>query len=426
MRAKLCVGLSGGLDSSVLLHWLAALRDELDFELSAVHVHHGLSPNADHWAEQAAALAQALNVACTIKRVQLDLKQGTGIEGTARKARYAIYEQQDCDAIILAHHQNDQAETILINLLRGSGPAGLAAMPQQRALTEAITLLRPLLNLPRSELLAYAQEHDLHWIEDESNQDTQYKRNAIRHRVMPAIMGISPQALTTLTRSAIHQSEVNELLIEIAELDLAQCLNGDALALAPWQQLSTVRQKNVLRHWLGLAGIVLELRAFNELLRTAIDAADDTHPALVWRNAAVRRYRGHLHIMQASLQAGPTQTITPDFSTGNDLPDWRGVLRWVKTESGGIAEAFLTGATICVRGRHGGEHFKLGTNRPTRSLKAHCQVAEIAPWLRETTPLIYIGEQLAAMPGLGVNHEFQPDAGAQGWMPQWHPYPAKV
>jgi tRNA(Ile)-lysidine synthase len=190
--------------------------------------------------------------------------------------------------------------------------------------------------------------------------------------------------------------------------------------------LSAVRQKNVLRHWLGLAGVVLELRAFNELLRTAIDAADDTHPALVWRNAAVRRYRGHLHITQASLQAGPNQRMTPDFTNGNDLPDWRGVLRWVKCESGGIAESVLTNESVSVRGRHGGEQFKLAANRPTRSLKAHCQAAAIAPWLRETTPLIYIGEQLAAMPGLGVHHAFQPDAGVSGWMPQWQPYPAKV
>ncbi|WP_157313955.1 tRNA lysidine(34) synthetase TilS [Chitinibacter sp. GC72] len=425
-QAKLCVGLSGGLDSSVLLHWLAQWRSELDVELSAVHVHHGLSPNADEWAAQAQTLAASLDIPCAIHHVQLDLTQGRGVEGAARKARYAIYAQQDCDAIILAHHQNDQAETILINLLRGSGPAGLAAMPQQRKLTDSITLLRPLLYTPRTELLRYAQEQALNWVEDESNLDTQYKRNAIRHQVMPAITGISPQALTTLTRSAIHQSEVNQLMIEIAELDLAQCQNNEALALAPWQQLSAVRQKNVLRHWLGLAGVVLELRAFNELLRTAIDAADDTHPALVWRNAAVRRYRGHLHITQASLQAGPTQVIAPDFKNGNDLPDWRGVLRWVETDSGGIAASVLTSESVSVRGRHGGEQFKLAANRPTRSLKAHCQAATIAPWLRETTPLIYIGEQLAAMPGLGVHHAFQPDAGAPGWMPQWLPYPAKV
>ncbi|QLI80417.1 tRNA lysidine(34) synthetase TilS [Chitinibacter fontanus] len=425
-RARLCVGLSGGLDSTVLLHWLANLRDELDFELTAVHVHHGLSPNADTWALQAQAFACQLAVPCAVQHVQLDLRQGRGVEGAARKARYAVYEQQDCDALILAHHQNDQAETILINLLRGSGPAGLAAMPVQRQLTRSIELLRPLLQTPRAELLDYAQAHALQWVEDESNQDTQYRRNDIRHNVMPAIMGISPQALTTLTRSAIHQSEVNELLIEIAEQDLAICRNDAALALAPWQQLSSVRQKNVLRHWLGLAGIVLELRAFNELLRTAIDAADDTHPALVWRNAAIRRYQGHLHITQASLQAGPTQSITPNLLAGNDLPDWHGELRWTQCETGGIAEHWLNTATISVQGRQGGEQFKLAANRPTRSLKAHCQAAAIAPWLRETTPLIYIDGQLAAMPGLGVNAQFQASAGETGWLPEWRPYTHRV
>lgn len=423
---RLCVGLSGGLDSSVLLHWLTALRTQLDFELSAVHVHHGLSPNADAWAAQSQAFANELAVPCLVQRVQLDLGQGSGIEGAARKARYAIYEQQECDAVLLAHHQNDQAETLLINLLRGSGPAGLAAMPAQRVLTPQSALLRPLLNISRAELLDYANEHALQWIEDESNQDTQYKRNDIRHNLMPTILGISPKALTTLTRSAIHQSEVNDLLIEIAEQDLAACNNHCALQLQPWSQLSAVRQKNVLRHWLGLAGIVLELRAFNELLRTAIDAADDTHPALVWRNAAIRRYQGHLHITQASLAAGPTQNITPALDAGNDLPDWRGVLRWTKVDTGGIAAHWLDNATISVQGRQGGEQFKLASNRPTRSLKAHCQAESIAPWLRETTPLIYIDGQLAAMPGLGVNAQFQPRDGETGWLPEWQPYTPKV
>lgn len=425
-QPRLCVGFSGGLDSTVLLHWLASLRGELGFELSAVHVHHGLSPNADHWAEQSQLFAQSLNVACTIQRVQLDLSQGAGVEGAARKARYAIYQQQECDAVLLAHHQNDQAETILINLLRGSGPAGLAAMPAQRVLTSQSALLRPLLNISRTELLSYAQEHALQWIEDESNQDTQYKRNDIRHNLMPTILGISPKALTTLTRSAIHQSEVNELLIEIAELDLAACIHQGALQLQPWLQLSAVRQKNVLRHWLGLAGIVLELRAFNELLRTAVDAADDTHPALVWRNAAIRRYQGQLHITQASLAAGLMQTIVPALDAGNDLPDWRGVLRWTKVDSGGIAVHWFDSASISVQGRQGGEQFKLATNRPTRSLKAHCQAEAIAPWLRETTPLIYIDGQLAAMPGLGVNVQFQPRDGETGWLPEWQPYTPRV
>ncbi|QLG87141.1 tRNA lysidine(34) synthetase TilS [Chitinibacter bivalviorum] len=423
---RLSVGLSGGLDSSVLLHFLASLRDELGFALSALHVHHGLSPNADIWAQSAQAFAAHLNVPCQIQHVTLEPNSGYGIEGAARKARYAQYELQACDAIVLAHHQNDQAETVLINLLRGCGPAGLAAMPSQRPLNPHMALLRPLLTLPRSELLSYAQSHDLQWVEDESNLDTQYQRNDIRHNLMPTIMRISPKALTTITRSAIHQSEVNDLLIEIAELDLQQCQSGNSLALEPWLKLSAVRQKNVLRHWLAQAGIVLELRAFNELIRTAIDAAGDTHPALVWRNAAVRRYQGHLHITQASLQAGPEQEIQVQCNGENDLPDWRGVLRWVATESGGIAEAFCSKANISVRGRQGGEQFKLAANRPTRSLKAQCQAAAIAPWLRETTPLIYIDGQLAAMPGLGINHEFIAPAGSIGWTPEWHPYKPKV
>jgi len=414
---RLCVGFSGGLDSTVLLHWLSTQQAELDFQLSAVHVHHGLSPNADAWAEHASQIAQQLGITCQIAYVSLANLHGQSIEGGARKARYAVFSEQTCDAVLLAHHQNDQSETLLINLLRGSGPAGLAAMPVSRSLNPQIDLLRPLLQLPRTELMQYAQLHKLKWIEDESNSNTNFKRNKIRHELVPLLESINPKAISTIARSAIHQSDASAILLERAQEDLIHCSQNDALILAELEKLSPARQRNLLHHWLSTHGLTLELRAFDELLRVAFSAAADACPALVWRNAAIRRYRDALHITRASLTAGPEQ----DRQLGDTaiIADWFGALEWVQDEHG-IAEHFLANG-YRIAGRSGGESLKLAHNRPTRSLKAQCQALGIAPWLRETTPLIYINQQFAAMPGLGVHAEFQATEGQIGWLPIWTP-----
>lgn len=414
---RLCVGFSGGLDSTVLLHWLSTQQVELGFQLSAVHVHHGLSPNADAWAEHANQIAQQLDIPSQIAHVSLANLHGQGIEGGARKARYAIFAEQPCDAILLAHHQNDQSETLLINLLRGSGPAGLAAMPVSRPLNTQIDLLRPLLHLPRTELLQYAQLHELEWIEDESNTNTDFKRNKIRHELVPLLEGINPKVISTIARSAIHQADASAILLERAADDLQVCRQDNALLLGNLGQLSAARQRNLLHYWLSTHGLTLELRAFDELLRVAFSAVEDACPALVWRNAAIRRYRGALHITRASLAAGPEQNR--QLGDTAHIADWFGTLEWVQAEHG-IAEHFLLDG-YRIAGRSGGESLKLAHNRPTRSLKAQCQAQGIAPWLRETTPLIYINQQFAAMPSLGVQAEFQAKEGQMGWLPIWTP-----
>ncbi|WP_052190743.1 tRNA lysidine(34) synthetase TilS [Chitinibacter sp. ZOR0017] len=435
---RLCVGFSGGLDSTVLLHWLAGLQAELGFTLSAVHVHHGLSSNAGHWAAHSQQVASALDIECTVVQVNVARDNGLGLEGSARQQRYQVYAQQDCEAIVLAHHLNDQAETLLLNLLRGAGPAGLAAMPRERAVqasqnAETTTaLLRPFLGISRAELENYAQAQQLRWINDESNADPSFKRNHIRQALIPTIEGITPQALTLLARSAIHQAQAHELQQEIAQQDLAHCLDENAaplgaLNLAQWQTLSTVRQHNALRRWLARAGMVLELRAFNELLRTALQAEADTHPALVWRGAAVRRYRGQLYLCSARDHAGPALQFDHPPQAGEriDLPGWQGALSWQAAQGAGLKPALLTQGWA-VRGRHGGEMLKLGPQRPTRSLKAHCQTLGIAPWLRETTPLITIADELVAMPGVGCAAAWQVAADEIGLLPIWQPYPAHV
>ena len=191
------VGLSGGMDSVVLLHTLARLQVEMPFKLSAIHVHHGLSPNADSWATFCETLCETLNVDCKIVRLQLQDPTGKGVERIARDARYDAFQKADGDLLCVAHHQNDAAETLLLNLFRGAGVRGLAGMPAERALGNKY-LLRPFIDIPRSDLDAWARSFHLTWIEDESNENLRFRRNFIRRKVLPVVVEMFPGAMTVL------------------------------------------------------------------------------------------------------------------------------------------------------------------------------------------------------------------------------------
>lgn len=411
----LCVGFSGGLDSVVLLHLLAVLREQHGFKLSALHVHHGLSPNADSWADFARETTAAWGVSCQIFPVTVAQHSGLGLEGAARRARYAAFEQLACDAILLAHHRDDQAETVLLNLMRGSGLSGLAAMPQSRKLGNGVLLARPLLDEPRRALQDYACAHSLRWVEDESNADTTYDRNFLRHRILPELESVFPGASKTLFRVAAHSAEGAELLAELAEMDLVCCVSQGGFDLAHAARLSIARKRNVLRHWLAREHLVLDSRAFDDLLGTMENARVDAEPVFVWRDRTVRRYRGRLFVTPAQLQPGPT--ISVSWQNGNPIsvPEWHGQLHWQRVEQGGIAEAFLQSAQMELRPRAGGERLRLQRSGANRLIKHLWQEAGIKPWCRDTTPLIWLNGQLVAVPGLGVADAF---AGA-GWKVNW-------
>ncbi len=418
---RLCVGLSGGLDSVVLLHLLAGLRERLGFALRAVHVHHGLSPNADAWADFARSCAARLGVACAVSRVQVECGAGLGIEAAARRARYAVFEQQDCDALLLAQHRDDQAETLLLNLLRGSGVRGLAAMPSCRLLASGIWLVRPLLDVARSGLLAHATLHGLSWVEDESNADLALGRNFLRHSIMPVLEKEFPGAADTFARSARHLAEADALLGEVARHDLGICLaERGSFCFENARQLSEVRLRNALREWLRQAGIVADSRAFDELLRMMREAAQDAAPVWLWRDRAVRRYRDCLHVTAASLCPGPDWSFSWRCEAVTPVPHWQGRLVWTQSgDEAGIAEEALSGR-LELRRRRGGEGLRLAAGGPTRKLKHLYQEASVPPWLRDATPLLWINERLAAVPGLWVASEF---AQAGGWQIDWQSGP---
>ncbi len=413
-HSTLCVGLSGGLDSMVLLHLLAALRQRQPFVLRAIHVHHGLSEYADEWAQFALDSAAQLRVECNVERVSLAPYLKQGVEGAARTARYEVFARQTCDVLLLAQHRDDQAETVLLNLLRGSGLRGLAAMPEYRRLNEHVGILRPLLDISRAELAEYAAEQGLAWVEDESNLDSRYDRNFLRNEIFPALRTVWPSANATLARVAVHAAEADELLQELAVADLVQCVEGGVFDLSV--DLSPLRLRNALRFWLTQQGLQLDARAFEELIRIALFAAIDAQPALVWRGRAIRRYRQKLYITAAE-QAAFADALMP---WQLEMRVASGVLAW-REAALGIELSRLQQGRLELRNRLGGESLRLHVGGPRRSLKQLYQEAAVPPWLRLNTPLVYLDGELAAVPGLGVDAVFRAGNGQQAFTPHWRP-----
>ena len=290
---RLWVGLSGGCDSVVLLHAMARLG--YGRRLAAIHVHHGLSPNADAWAEACAEFCDSLGVPLTVRHVDVDTSGGHGLEAAARAARYGVFSELTGDCLMLAHHRGDQAETVLFNLLRGTGVQGAAGMPVERRLGH-LRLLRPLLDVGRGEIEAYALANGLRWIDDESNADTVLSRNFLRHDVLPVIRLRFPAAETALAQAAANFGEATGLLDDLAELDWQQVAVGPLASLKALRALSQPRLKNLLRYRLRQLGWRVPVATrLDEFARQLQVAAPDRHPALSLPDGRMYAARGLLH-----------------------------------------------------------------------------------------------------------------------------------
>lgn len=289
---RLWVGLSGGCDSVVLLHLLSRLGFG---KLSAIHVHHGLSQNADAWAAFCAGYCERLGFPLSIRHVTVDASSGLGLEAAARAARYAAFAECSGDCLLLAQHRGDQAETVLFNLLRGTGVTGAAGMPVERRFGE-MRLLRPLLDVSRAEIESYAAAEGLAWITDESNTDTSLTRNFLRHEALTAISQRFPSAEASLAQAAKHFAEAAGLLDELAVQDWQWVGEGDAARLAALRQLSLPRLKNLLRHRLRCLGWQVPVAArLEEFARQLQSAAPDRHPELLLPDGKMRVARALLH-----------------------------------------------------------------------------------------------------------------------------------
>lgn len=291
-RERLCIALSGGCDSVVLTHVLSRLP--LLGRLSAIHVHHGLSPNADAWADFCTRYCRDLGIPLNVHRVTVDRSAGEGLEAAARRARYAVFADSAADCLLLAQHRGDQAETLLHNLLRGTGVTGAAAMPVERRFG-ALRLIRPLLDVARSEIESHARRHGLEWVEDESNGDLALTRNFLRHQTLGLLSERFPAAETALAQAAANFAEAAALLDELAELDWAQASADDAARLVALRQLSLPRLKNLLRYRLRQLGWRVPVAArLDEFARQVQSAAPDRHPELVLPEGTMRSGRGLL------------------------------------------------------------------------------------------------------------------------------------
>ena len=290
--AHLWLGLSGGCDSVVLLHILSRLGLG---NVSAIHVHHGLSPNADAWAEFCAGYCERLAIPLTIRNVTVDASSGLGLEAAARAARYAAFAECAGGNLLLAQHRGDQAETVLFNLLRGTGVTGAAGMPAERRFGK-LQLLRPLLDVSRAEIESYASAEGLAWITDESNADTGLTRNFLRHETLTAISQRFPSAEASLAKAAKHFAEAAGLLDELAAQDWQMVSEGDAACMRVLRQLSLPRLKNLLRHRLRCLGWQVPVTSrLDEFSRQLQSAALDRHPELVLPDGKMRVAGGLLH-----------------------------------------------------------------------------------------------------------------------------------
>jgi len=427
--ARLALGLSGGLDSMVLLEVLRRLAAPLDFSLACVHVNHNISPNARRWAAFCARCCKRHGIALALHEVDLTPYRAEGVEAAARRARYAVYAGQDhADFIVLAQHQDDQAETLLLQLLRGAGVRGGAAMPLIREQDRGRrakgarppAILRPMLAVSREQIEAYARANRLKWVEDESNADTRYDRNFLRHRVLPVIAQAYPGYGATLARAAGHLAEASLILDELAQADAKLVVREDKLAIAQLRRLGLARAKNLLR-WLLLqrGQAAPEADRLREGLRQLIEAGDDAAVHVVLGACELRRYNGCAYLLQSLAEAPAQLRRDWDGKRVWPLPELSGTLHFSRRPGSGLDCARVGELGLRVSLRQGGEKLRLQPGGSTRSLKNLLQEARMPPWERERLPLIYCADTLVAVPGLGVASGWQAGAGNFGWTITW-------
>ncbi len=426
------VAYSGGLDSQVLLHALASRRSELPAPLQAIHIHHGLQPDADHWAEQCRAYCREQQIPLTLVECDVKVGKGESLEAAARDARYHAFREQmgDGDILLTAHHCDDQAETVLLQLLRGSGLRGLSAMPFLAPFGPGY-LARPLLDFSRAQLAAYAAGEGLEWAEDASNRDIAYDRNFLRQQVLPLLVGRWPALGRTLSRSARHCAEAQRLIDEMAQADLDLLRSGEgeyqrapasitsSLSLTGLGQLPPPRARAVLRAWIRESDYRLpDTARLDRLLREMTEAAADRNPMIHWAGVEARRYRDRLYLMPPLPAFDESSIIEWDGETSLQLPSGLGLLTIEKGKEGIDRQRWLSGR-IRVRFRSGGECCRPASHARNRPLKKLFQEEGIPPWLRARIPLITIDDQLAAVAGLWLCEPFRATKGEDGILIRW-------
>jgi tRNA(Ile)-lysidine synthase len=430
--AHLKVAYSGGHDSHVLLHALSVLRAEHHFSLSAIHIDHALQSASADWDRHCAQSCTALAVHYVAKRVLVAGIAEEGLEAAARRARYAALAAvlAPDDILLTAHHYDDQVETVLLQLLRGTGIAGLAGMPMQAVFGPG-QIVRPLLGFSRAALHAYAQEQRLAWVEDPTNQESHLRRSFLRTEILPRLAHHWPAHASMLARTARHAAEAMGLLDEVAETDLASCRvavahSPQALSIKALLTLSSARQRNLLRYWLRRQGFLAPATAQLEEVMAQVQTVPRSQQARVcWRGTEVWRYRDLLVAMPAQQAPDSELDIAWDLRAPLNLSGI-GQLRMVPIRGEGLSRARLSGKTLHVRLRSGGETLMLPGRAHHHALKKLLQAEAVPPWLRARLPLFYADHELAAVADRWVCAPYLAGDAEEGLKIVWEPFVGAV
>jgi tRNA(Ile)-lysidine synthase len=425
-QPRLAVAVSGGRDSMALLHCTLRQAQPLGIEVWALHVHHGLMPQADAWLQQVQRQARRWGARFDCRRLQGQPARGDSVEAWARAGRYeALAEmarEHGCNLVLLAHHRLDQAETFLLQALRGAGVAGLSAMPTV-AQRQGLLWARPWLDTDPQAIASYVRRQRLQHVQDPSNADPAFLRSRLRQQLWPTLAAAFPQTQAALAAAAGHAQEAHALAMEVAAIDLQGIASGHGMRLSAWRQLSPARQRNALRAWLhGVLGgppprtlmdrLVLELAA---------------PQALAWPapGGQLRRHRGSLCWVPddavAPEREPPPAAGLMDLSRPGHFPqpDPAGVWHVSRARSGGLAAADLK--AVQVRARQGGERFRLRPDAPSRSLKQQFQTAGVPAWQRQGPLVWHADGRLLFVPGLGVEGRSQAPQGRTQLQLRWEP-----
>jgi tRNA(Ile)-lysidine synthase len=402
---RFCIAFSGGLDSMVLLHLFRKWREKtLDIELRAIHVHHGLSLHGDSWVEQCKQICNSANVHLDIHNLSLQKKPQISLEEMARTERYRVFQDslKKEEILVTAHHQDDQAETILLQLFRGAGPKGLAAMPSMIRFGEGL-LIRPLLAYDKSALKQYALNNKLSWIEDESNLDTRFDRNFLRHELLPLIENRWPKITKNLARAARHCAIANQYI----ENDIATIFQAvfnpqnKSLSISLLLAHDIPTQNYIIRYWLEQLGLPLpSTQKLTILHKEVLQSRADATPLVCWRHVEVRRFDNQLFAMRPI--CGDYSRLVIEWDLKNDLilPGDLGRIKIADINQLGLDTTYLE--RITIRFRQGGERCCLRNRQHSSSLKKLFQEWRIPPWERNRVPLLYSHEMLRAIIGYAV------------------------
>lgn len=393
------------MDSHVLLHCMAILAREQPYTVRAIHINHGLSQNANDWEAHCTRVCHNLSIDIILRQVTVSAP-GEGPESAARRARYAAITRElgEGQVLLTAHHRRDQVETFILQLMRGSGTPGLAAMSMLRSLPPG-WLLRPFLHMDQSILLDYAEKQQLRWVCDPSNEDTHYNRNYVRHRVLPVLRQRWPAAEEVIERCSRHLSEAAELADMLAKHDLEGAQVGDihALDLSAYVTLPIIRRKNLLRFWIkNYCGTVPPATELEQISHVLAEAGQDANPLMEWNNIQIRRYRDRAYILPALPPVPGSLQLEWDMQAPLQLP-----LGILKTDS--EAGVSVAGKQVTVSFRSGGERIRPAGRGHTHTVKKLLQEAGIPPWLRDYLPMLHIDGKLVLVPGVCLTDELSSD-----------------